>query len=116
MVTFSRTSSAWDINSNHLSYDDGFATAPAGFFYIDPSINQASSATSAVITFAPDLSTASQTVSYHYYDMLTADTWGRTGSDPTKYLVTHVSGITLATPVPIASRRYNGRIELRFYD
>ncbi len=116
VVTFNRTSAAWDINSNHLSYDDGFATYPAGFFYIDPSINQSSSATSAVITFANDLLQASHTVTGHFYDMITADTWGRTGSDPTKYLVTNVSDITVSSPVPSASRRYNGRIELRFYD
>lgn len=116
VVTFNRTSAAWDINSNHLSYDDGFSTSPAGFFYIDPSINQASSATSAVITFANDYLSASPTVTGHYYDMLTADTWGRTGSDPTKFLVTNVTGITLFSSVSIASRRYNGRIELRFYD
>ncbi len=115
-VTFNRTSAAWDINSNYLSADDGFASYPAGFFYIDSSINQASSATSAIITFADSYLQAGQTTTQHYYDMLTADTWGRTGHDPSKYLVTNVSGITLSSAVTISQRRYNGRIELRFYD
>jgi hypothetical protein len=115
-VTFNRTSAAWDIVTTHLSSNDDFASYPAGFFYIDSTINQASSATGTILTFGVDYNRAAQSITYHYYDMLTADTWGRTGSDPNKYLVTDVGSITLGTAVALTDLRKNARIELRFYD
>ena len=116
VVTFNRTSAAWDISSTHFSFADEFASVPAGFFYIDSTITQSASATSTVLTLMDDFIIASQSITYHYYGMLTADTWGRTGSDPTKYLATNVSGITLAGGVITSDLRKNCRIELRFYD
>lgn len=116
VVTFNRTSAAWDIVSTHFSFADEFASVPAGFFYIDSTITQSASATSTVLTLMDDLIRASQSITYNYYDMLTADTWGRTGIDATKRLVTNVSDITLRTWVTTTDLRKNCRIELRFYD
>jgi len=116
VVTFNRTSAAWDISSTHFSGGDEFASIPSGFFYIDSTITQSASATSTILTFSGDYTNASQSITYHYYDMITADTWGRTGSDATKYLVTNVSDITLEAGVTVADLRKNCRIELRFYD
>lgn len=115
VVTFNRTSSAWDIVSSHFSNNDEFASIPAGFMYIDSTITQSTAATSTVLTYGTDFTGASQSVTQHYYDMLTADTWGRTGSNENKFLVTGVTGISLSG-IPNADSRKNARIELRFYD
>ena len=115
-VTFNRTSSAWDMQTTQLAYDDGaFATSPGNILYTDPLINQASSATSAFLVYGKFVLGASQTVTSHFYDMLTADTWGRTGSSQDKYLVTGVSDITLSAVSATVTQK-NARIELRFYD